>query len=69
MTQKEMVIDFIRENGSITTWQAFTELGITRLAARIADIEKDAGRDVISRETVTRKNKYGKTVSFTRYWF
>lgn len=67
MTQKDMVIDFIKENGSITTWQAITELGITRLASRIADIEREGHE--IQRERVTRKNKYGKTTSYTRYWF
>lgn len=67
MTQKEMVIDFIMENGSITTWQAFEEFGITRLAARIADIRKD-GHEVHS-ETVQTKNRYGKPSHYTRYWF
>lgn len=66
-TQKDMVIDYIVENGSITTLQAFREFGITRLAARIADIEK-SGHEV-HRERVTHKNRYGKTVTYMRYWF
>ena len=66
-TQKDMVIDYIVENGSITTLQAFRDLGITRLSARIADIEKD-GHEV-QRERVTYKNRYGKNVPVVRYWF
>lgn len=66
-TQKDMVIDYIVENGSITTLQAFRDLGITRLSARIADIEKD-GHEV-HRERVTYKNRYGKNVPVVRYWF
>lgn len=67
MNQTDMVIDFILENGSITTLQAFEYFGITRLAARISDIKK-AGHEVKS-EKVTGTNRYGKKVSYCRYWF
>lgn len=33
MTQKDMVLDYIRDFGSITPMDAFRDLGITRLAA------------------------------------
>lgn len=67
MNQVEMIIDYINENGSITTMQAFNELGVTRLASRISDIKK-SGHEVQS-ETVAGKNRYGKPVYFKRYWF
>lgn len=67
MNQTDMVISFILENGSITTLQAFEHFGITRLAARISDIKK-AGHEVKS-EKVTGTNRYGKKVTYNRYWF
>ena len=41
------------------------EYGIMRLASRITDLKK-AGYP-IRREMVTRKNRYGETVTFARY--
>ena len=46
MTQNEMVLDFIKKAGSITAKEAFTELGITRLSARIFDLRK-AGENIV----------------------
>lgn len=38
MSQKEMVLDYIREFGSITPLDAFGDLGVTRLAAVIFEL-------------------------------
>lgn len=65
MTQAERVIDYIGEFGSISSWEAFRDLGITRLAARIADLERDGVRFSRKREAVT--NRYGDKVYYTRY--
>lgn len=45
-TQKELVLEFIKNAGSITAKEAFTELGITRLSARIFDLRK-AGEPIV----------------------
>ena len=65
MTQNEMVLAYIKEWGSITTFEAFTDLGITRLASRICDLRK-MGYD-FKVEIVSRKNRYGEKVHFNRY--
>ena len=65
MTQTQRVLRFIEENGSITTLQAFSELGITRLASRIHDLKKMGYS--FSRNTVTAKNRYGESVRFVAY--
>lgn len=66
MTQNEMIYDYLKKNGSITTYEAFTELFITRLSARIFDIKKMYNLD-IKEEWITKKNRYGKTCSFKKY--
>jgi len=38
-TQCYKVLDYMIKNGSITTMEAFSNLKITRLAARISDLE------------------------------
>ena len=65
MTQAERVMEYISEFGSISSMEAFRDLGITRLAARIADLENDGVHFNRKREMVV--NRYGEKVYFTRY--
>ena len=44
LSQCEMIIKYIRDFGSITTLQAFRDIGCTRLASRINDL-KTVGTD------------------------
>lgn len=67
MTQREAIIDYITEFGSITPMQAFADLGITKLATRISEMRKDGWSFNI--EMVSVKNRYGKSVSFAKYSF
>ncbi len=60
-----MIERHLREFGSITTWESYAENGITRLSARIADL-KLLGYE-FDEEWLTRKNRYGKTISFKKY--
>ena len=67
MTQCEKIVEYIREFGSITTMEAFTDLGITRLASRIHDLQSEGFN--IEREIVKGKNRYGETIHYMRYSF
>lgn len=64
MSQTEKVLQFMKDHGSITSWDAFQFLHITRLSARIYEIEKNTP---VMRETVTKKDKDGQIQTFTRY--
>lgn len=64
-TQRDRVIDYIRNFGSITSWQAYADLGIMQLGARIFELE-DEGY-VFRKETVESKNRYGEKVQFKKY--
>lgn len=65
MSQKERVLDYMDEFGSISSWEAFRDLGITRLAARAADIEADG--ITLNRKREVTTNRYGEKVYYTRY--
>lgn len=65
MTQCELVLEYMRKHGSITSRQAVNELGVHRLAARISDLRRRGY--FIRRIMVTAKNRYGKRVSFAEY--
>lgn len=64
LTQVQRIAEYLKDHGSITTYEAFRHLGITRLSARIWDM-KDRGWE-FKRETVNKRNKYG-AISFTKY--
>lgn len=39
-TQCDLILKYIRDFGSITTWQAMMDLGVARLASRIYDLKQ-----------------------------
>ncbi len=65
MTQCEKILRHLEDHGSITTYEAFVEYGITRLSGRIYDL-RDQGVRIKSSDT-TGKNRHGETTHFTTY--
>ena len=65
MTQREEILKYIEEFGSITPMEAYSELGITKLATRVGEMRKDGIAFKI--EAVRRKNRNGRSVRFARY--
>ena len=64
-TQNERVLRHLKDYGTITTWEAIEEYGITRLSARIKDL-KDTGNKIDS-EWLSSENRYGEKVSYKKY--
>ena len=65
MNQVEQIIQYLKDFGSITTYDSFIDLGITRLASRMYDI-RQMGIE-LEEEWLTKKNRYGKPVSYKKY--
>lgn len=63
---KQRIIDYINKFGSITTFQAFTDLGCTRLSEYIRQIREE--RQVLD-ETIKSKNRYGENVWYKKFYF
>ncbi len=64
-SQCELILKWLHDYGKITTFEAFVDLGITRLASRICDLNKQGYE--FKKEFKTAKNRYGKLVSFLEY--
>lgn len=64
ITQKDRVLDYMHQNGSITTWEAFQNLGVSRLTNVIAEIRKEY---VVESITRNKKNRYGDQCHFSEY--
>ena len=65
MTQKERVLNYMQDFGDITPFQAFTDLGCTKLATRISELIDDGWK--IKKEWVSSKNRYGEPVRYKKY--
>ena len=64
-TQKEMVLEYMRRNGSISDMDAVYELGVHRLSARIADLRAE-NYDIVT-NMVSCKNRHGKIIRYGEY--
>lgn len=64
-TQKIRIIEYVRQFGSISPMEAFSDLGITKLATRISEMSRDGIS--FNRTHEKRLNRYGETVYFMRY--
>ncbi len=66
MNQEQKIINYVERFGSITTLDAFRDLAITRLSARIFNIKKMGYKVTSARET--SKNRFGEDVNYSRYF-
>ena len=64
-TQAQMVLDYIREFGSITQFEAIRDLGVMRLASRVSELKKNGYAIESKPETVL--NRWGQKCSIARY--
>lgn len=65
MGYKERVLDYMKSCGSISSMEAFQDLGITRLSAVIFTLKQDGWQ--IQTQTEKAKNRFGKTIYYARY--
>lgn len=66
VTQCDRIVKYIKDFGSITTFEGFTELGIARLGARISELRKSGVK--ITDKIEHTKNRYGEPCHYKRYY-
>lgn len=65
VNQTTAVRNYLEKKGHITSWEAIMKFGCTRLSAKIFLFRKE-GLNIVT-ERVTKKNRYGYTVSYANY--
>ena len=65
ITQRDRVIQYIKDFGSITSWEAYEQLGIMQLGTRIFELKKLGYR--FKKERVYKDNRYGDKCHFDKY--
>lgn len=61
---KQRVLDYIKQFGSITTYEAFTDLGCSRLSEYIRQLRLEYN---IVDEWIKVVNRYGEKVEYKKY--
>lgn len=64
--QRQRIVEYIKQFGFITSYQAYIDLGITQLATRIKEL-KDEGYE-FKTEWESKKNRFEEPVQFKKYY-
>lgn len=64
-TQANRILNYMKEFGSITQYEALADLGCMRLASRISEL-RTSGYS-IKKQMIKVKNRYGENCSVARY--
>ena len=65
MTQKDRILKYLRDFGSITPLDAMADLGCMRLVSRISELKGEGY--AIRKEMEKGRNRYGQKTSYARY--
>lgn len=65
MTMDDRVLKYMQDFGGITSWEAISELGYTRLSASIYNLRRYYQ---IEDRWIKKKNRYGDNVKFKQYY-
>lgn len=66
-TQAARVLQYMKDFGSITQYQALQDLGVMRLASRISELKTKHEVEIDS-DFVTVQNRYGEKCSIKKYY-
>lgn len=64
--QQDAVLDYIKQNGSISSMEAFKDLGVTRLSAIIFNLKKNGHK--LKSFPERSRNRYGAPIRYSRYF-
>lgn len=62
---KDIVLEYLETHGTITTKEAFEELGCTRLSEYIRQIRLE---QPVYDEWIHSVNRFGQKVKYKKYW-
>ena len=66
ITQKDRILEYIRKFGSISIFEAYTNLGITQLGARKKKKKKEGYE--FKTEWESNTNRFGEKTEYKRYY-
>lgn len=65
LTQCQRVLAYIKQYGSITSWEAYRDLSITQLGARLFELKKQGY--MFEKERINTTNRMGEKTHYDKY--
>lgn len=65
MNQREQIIKYLKDFGTITYYEAVKDLGILQFGARLKELKKEGY--CFNSRWIYKKNRYGKPIKFKEY--
>ena len=65
-TQRDRVLQYIHDFGHITSWDAYKDLGISQLGARIFELKRRGY--IFQTERVKTVNRYNQPTHYDKYF-
>ena len=65
MTQRERVLNYIQSFGSITALDAFRDLGVSQLSARLCELQREGY--TFNKTQESAMNRFGEKIYYIRY--
>ena len=65
ISQNKRVLEHLQDKGTITSMEAFTDYGITRLSGRIFDLREQGYP--IAKRMIIKKNRFGEECRVAEY--
>ena len=65
MTQGDQIISYLKTFKTITPFDAFTQLGVTKLSTRISELKKEGYK--FKDSWIKTKNRWGKEIKYKSY--
>ena len=65
MTQHDLILNYLKKFRTITPYEAFKDLGITKLASRISEMKQEGYQ--FADVWVEDVNRFGENVRYKRY--
>ena len=65
ITQRDRVLQYMRENNGITAYEAVVHVGCTQLSARICELQREGY--MFSTELIKNVNRYGDRCHYLKY--
>ena len=66
MTQKNIILDYLKKNNSITSWKAIQDFHITRVADVILRLRQE-GHNIETQKVTHRNSRTGKVTQYAKY--
>lgn len=64
-TQCQRILDYMKQYGSITSWEAYRDLSITQLGARLFELKKQGY--LFEKERIATTNRMGEKTHYDKY--